>query len=1005
LRPHLERPLLEVLYSEGGQSSVLDQTAYTQPALFALEYALAELWRSWGIRPSVVMGHSVGEYVAACVAGVFSLADGLKLIAARARLMQALPSGGRMAAVFADEARVVRAIAPYQKTVSLACLNGPEDVVISGAGADVGAVLKEFEAEGIGFTPLTVSHAFHSPLMEPMLDEFERVAEEVRYEAPRVGLVSNVSGTLAGGEEMAKAAYWRRHILRPVKFFASMDWLYNQGYRTFVEIGPHPVLSGMGAKFLPEGECSWLPSLRRGQEDWQQMLESLAELYVRGVEVDWNGFDRDYARRKVALPTYPFQRERYWFETKELGSRQTLRGHLRDWLYEVEWQPKPFINGGEIAQRYQKDQRGTWLIFTDRTGVGQALATLLKDRGEACVVVSPGGSYEIPESGEWTINPAYPEHFSRVLRDASVIHKSPCRGMVHLWGLDAQTLQETSLSVLESDLNLSCGSALHAIQALAKSDNPDSTRLWLVTRGAQPVSHKGDALAVAQAPLWGFGRTIASEQPDLWGGLIDLDPLSSAELSAIPLMQTVFAQDKEDQVAFRDSQRFVARLIRSHQTSIEGGGLQCRTDGSYLITGGLGGIGSAVARWIIEKGARTLLILERTQIPPRSEWKNVASGTRLARKIAVVQELEALGAKVQTASVDVGDGTQVKAWLERLEIEGWPPIRGVMHAAGVLQYQSIAEHDVSAMKAIMRPKVLGGWLLHRFLEGSPLDFFVVFSSNSALLSSPLMGSYAAANSFLDALAHYRRALGLPALSVNWGAWANEEGMGAEFEKLLGHARLRGVETLSPALGLVALEHLLLGEPTQVAVMSINWQEWSRSYPAYSRMPLFEHLVKDLAEGHPATTQEYVLGKAHKNSFLEQLQETLPSRRRKVLIDIIGGQAAEVLGLTTWQAGDYHKPLRELGLDSLMAVELRNRLGSAFCRKLPASLLFDYPTIGEVAEYLAAEMPSLFQPTDASQASNEDSTKDRNLVGDIEQLSEDEVNRLFEERLQGRLGDE
>ena len=243
-----------MLYPEAGQSSPLDQTAYTQPALFALEYALAELWRSWGIKPSVVMGHSVGEYVAACVAGVFSLEDGLKLIAARARLMQALPAGGRMAAVFADEARVVRAIAPYRKTVSLACVNGPENMVISGVGSDVEAVLKRFEAEGIGFTPLTVSHAFHSPLMEPMLDEFERVAAEVTYASPRIGLVSNVSGTLARGEEMANGAYWRRHIRQPVRFSASMEWLYGQGYRMFMEIGPSPVLLGMGARCFPEGE-------------------------------------------------------------------------------------------------------------------------------------------------------------------------------------------------------------------------------------------------------------------------------------------------------------------------------------------------------------------------------------------------------------------------------------------------------------------------------------------------------------------------------------------------------------------------------------------------------------------------------------------------------------------------------------------------------------------------------------------------------------------------------
>lgn len=312
LRPYLERPLLQVLYPEVGQGSPLDETAYAQPALFALEYALSELWRSWGISPSVVMGHSVGEYVAACVAGVFSLEDGLKLTAARGRLMQALPSGGRMAAVLADEARVVSAIEPYRKSVSLACINGPENLVISGLGSDVEEILKRFETKGIGFTPLTVSHAFHSPLMEPMLDEFERIASDVTYSSPRIGLVSNVSGSLARGEETINGAYWRRHVRQPVRFSASMAWLYNEGYRVFVEIGPSPILMGMGARSLPPGECFWLPSLRKGQGDWRQMLTSLAELYMRGAEVDWAGVDGDYPRQKVATPTYPFQRKRYW---------------------------------------------------------------------------------------------------------------------------------------------------------------------------------------------------------------------------------------------------------------------------------------------------------------------------------------------------------------------------------------------------------------------------------------------------------------------------------------------------------------------------------------------------------------------------------------------------------------------------------------------------------------------------------------------------------------------
>lgn len=316
LRPYLEKPLLSVLYPEAEETSPLDETAYTQPALFALEYALFQLWKSWGIEPSVVMGHSVGEYVAACVAGVFSLEDGLKLIAARARLMQALPQDGVMVSVLANQQKVTTAIEPYTEQVSLAALNGSESVVISGERQAISKVVAALEAEGIKTKTLKVSHAFHSPLMEPMLTEFEKVAQELTYYQPRINLISNVTGQPATSE-IATPEYWCRHIRQPVKFAASIETLSQQGYEVFVECGPKAILLGMGCQCLPEGVGLWLPSLRPGQEDWQTILQSLGQLYVRGVKVDWLGFDQGYTRCKVTLPTYPFQRQCYWVETHQ----------------------------------------------------------------------------------------------------------------------------------------------------------------------------------------------------------------------------------------------------------------------------------------------------------------------------------------------------------------------------------------------------------------------------------------------------------------------------------------------------------------------------------------------------------------------------------------------------------------------------------------------------------------------------------------------------------------
>ena len=336
----LPRSLRSALYPEAGASSPIDETSFTQPGLFALEFALTELLKSWGIQPAAAAGHSVGAYAAACAAGVLALEDAVTLITARGRLMQTLPPGGAMAAVFADEARVRAAIAPDSALVAIAALNGPDNVVISGAQTAVERGLQRLAADGVRVERLVVSHAFHSPLMEPMLDDFERVAERVTARPPQIALISDLTGELL--EKEPSPAYWRRHAREPVRFGAALATLYARGCRLFVEVGPGPTLSGIGRRCLPD-DAEWLPLLRKSRSDWQQLLQTIGTLYVRGVDIDWAGFERDYPRRKLAMPTYPFQRQRHWIKSTR---RQAPNGEpavepRTDWLYEVEWAAKP----------------------------------------------------------------------------------------------------------------------------------------------------------------------------------------------------------------------------------------------------------------------------------------------------------------------------------------------------------------------------------------------------------------------------------------------------------------------------------------------------------------------------------------------------------------------------------------------------------------------------------------------------------------------------------------
>ena len=324
LKPLLDRPLLELFFGEKGRNHSphpLDETQYTQPALFALEYALACMWRSWGVEPAAVLGHSVGEYVAACVAGVFSLEDGLRLVAERGRLMATLPAGGAMAAVFAEESRVSEAVAGT--AAAIACINGPTNIVISGEGLAVSAVLDRLKGVGIRSRRLVVSHAFHSSLMDPILDPFQQVAEEVEYSEALIAIVSNVTGKIASPGLMSCSTYWRQHIRNPVRFADSIHALRESGQSVFLEIGPHPVLTGMARMSVPEVEVAWAASLNRDAGNWESLLDSVSTLYVYGVNLEWAGLHAMRRPKRVVLPTYPFQRGRYWLEQRKTDHQRT----------------------------------------------------------------------------------------------------------------------------------------------------------------------------------------------------------------------------------------------------------------------------------------------------------------------------------------------------------------------------------------------------------------------------------------------------------------------------------------------------------------------------------------------------------------------------------------------------------------------------------------------------------------------------------------------------------
>ncbi len=1054
LRPHLALPLLSVLYPEtvlNAGASLLDQTLYTQPALFAFEYALAELWRSWGVEPAYLLGHSVGEYAAACVAGLFSLEAGLELIARRAALMQALPPGGRMAAVLADESTVAVAIAPFARTVAIASINGPRQVVISGAGAQVSAILAGLADRGIASQPLNVSHAFHSPLLDPILNDLETAAASVPFSRPSFGLVSNLTGRLSSGDELAHAAYWRRHSRDPVRFSASINTLKDLGCRAFLEIGPGSTLLTMGKRCFDTEFGVWLASLRQGRDDWQQLLESLATLYVGKAPVDWAGFDRDYPRRRLVLPTYPFQRQRCWIETaatrpethaparvaadvsaatatatvdgslfEEAGAASGLMNGVRlpradltasqgggptvtrPELYQVEWEarpPKPLEvesrDPSSASDARAFDAGSHWLLFGDALGAGQRLAECLRKRGQTCTVVQPGTAYRSDTEGLIRLVPGDTTHLDRVVRELRAENPSAFAGVIHSWALDAPARDDSGGELPAQRETTGCVNVLQMVQALVRAGAP-VPGLWLLTRGAQPVGTGLVPPALSQAPLWGLGHTVALEHPEVRCVCIDLD--ASADAGEIErIADEILKPGADDRVAYRRGVRHVARLTRNMFTGgaraeyppafppVAGtiaGDSQARgrepslpplyADATYLITGGLAGLGLRVARWMVERGAGNIVLMGRGEPSPDAT--------------EAIQELEHAGARIVVVRGDVGRRQDVARLLAGVGAS-LPSLRGIIHSAMVLDDGVLLQLDQKRFERTMHPKVAGTWNLHELTKDMPLDFFVLFSSAASVLGLAGQANYAAACAFQDALAFHRRASGLPALVVNWGPWSE---IGSAARRGLGERlHAKGLIALTPQQGLDLLEQAMSRQLTQAVALHADWRQYAESTPGGNISPLLARLVeRDRAE--------VVSGRAAGDpELLRMWRQAAQAERHSLLRSQVREQVGEVLGFAPSFVLDPDRGLGELGIDSLLSLELKNRLQASIGQSLPSTLVYDHPTVSALVEFLRRALESIARTQDHAAVLPRDSRRTgSSAVDEIEDLSEDEAELLL-----------
>ncbi|MGW7448453.1 type I polyketide synthase, partial [Kitasatospora sp. NPDC054795] len=982
LAPYVDWSLGEALGSE----ALLARVDVVQPVLWAVMVSLAEVWRSFGVVPDAVVGHSQGEIAAACVAGGLSLEDGARVVALRSRAVGALAGRGGMASLPLPVEAVRERIAGR---LSVAAVNGPSSTVVSGDADAVAALVEELVGEGVRARLIEVDYASHSAHVEEVR---EQLLADLDGIAPLPGTVPFLS-TVTGGwldTKSLDAEYWYRNLRETVEFGQATAALLGEGFRFFVESSPHPVLTfgvqqtadAADTADSAQGPAVVVGTLRRGEGGLDRFLTSLGEAHAGGLSPDWDRVFAGHRPGGISLPTYPFQRRPYWLEdtgpaaggpsgtssdgddfwealgggdldrfTTTLGvtpedplnvvlpalatwrTERTERSVVDSWRYRVTWRALP--EGPPVALD------GNWLVLSSD---GRPEDGVRRSETTVQVMEQAGASVVHIRIAEAEADRAVLADRVRASLDAL---PGPVTGVLSLLGLDERPHSAHPSVPLGAALNLAL------LQALG--DAGIDAPLWWATRGAVSVggTDTGSAVSAAQNLLWGLGRVAALEFPQRWGGLIDLPEVLDTDTA--PQLCRVLAggAGDEDQVAVRATGCHGRRLVRS-ALGDTAPRRSWRPGGTVLITGGTGGIGAQIARWLARRGAGHLVLVSRR-------------GADAPGAPELAEELAALGTRVTLASCDVADLEALRALKDGLEQDGHR-IGTVFHAAGGGLLVPLPDTDAEEVADTLHAKVGGARNLDLLFDRDTLDAFVLFSSISGVWGSAVHGAYAAANAYLDGLAEDRRSRGLAATSVVWGIWSPEDGAGGMAAELAEDTlRGHGVLFMPPAVAITGLQQVLDHDETVVVVADIDWDRFATVFTSARPSPLIGELpeVRSALAAEPETGEA---GTGGTPSALRERLEPLPAAERtRVLVDLVRTHAAAVLGHDSPDAVAAGRAFRDLGFDSLTAVDMRNRLNTATGLRLPVTVVFDYSSATALAGRLetgllgAAEEPAAVRP--------------------------------------------
>ena len=966
LAADLPADLRQVLYPAAGDlaraTRSIDQTAWSQPVLFALEYALARLWQSWGIRPRAMLGHSLGEYVAACLAGVFSLEDALKLIAARARLMQDLPQGA-MAAVALDEPGVRRWLAD---DLAIAAVNGPNATVVSGSPGAMAVFEASAKAAGVATRRLATSHAFHSPMIEPMLPAFARRLRDVRLSPPEIPYISNLTGTWVSAADVTSPDYWVEHARRPVLFAAGLDTLLAESDAALLEMGPGRALTTLARRRRTNLTCiASLPGGGGADGDVRETITALGDVWAHGADVDWRRLHLSDRRHRVVLPAYPFERRRYWIGAPAASvpvraDDARKRADVSSWFYVPVWRPSP------LARR-SGDDRPTapqrWLLFEDGSGVLEALAEQLERDGQDVAAVTPGERFERRDDRAYSIDPGSADDYEALVRDLAERDRLPVR-VVHGWCLTPGRRAEPTAGSLDEAKRRGFYSLVFLARALARHAPAVRCDIAVVGSGLHAVT-ADEPVAPEKALILGPARVIGQEYENVRCRTIDMAFASAREWERTRVVDQLAAELTGDcgqaAVAYRGVQRYVEQFESMPPGS---GGPPLRDGGVYLITGGFGRIGLTLATHLARTARARLVLVGRSALPERAEWgayvESAPAGDATRRRIEQVRAIEALGGEVLPIAADVADPIRFRAAVAQAE-QRFGPIDGVVHAAGITSGDTmfaIAGLEPAECERQFAPKVSGVAVLEEALGDRPLDFCVLMSSLSTVLGGAGFAAYAAANAFMDAWAHERnRRHPVAWLSIDWDGWMMSEAAAA-------------------------------GPGSAVTALSMTPEEGSAAFTVALAAGAVGRVVVSTADLH-ARIERWVDRKARDRAAAVPLEGPLherPALSREFVAPatdtehVVAGIWQTLLGIDRIGAED---DFFELGGHSLLALQLLSRLRDVFGVEVSVHTVFNAPTVRELA--------ALIDQSGAAAAGVE--TLDA-LLQLVEGLPEDELRNLL-----------